>query len=92
MPDNPVVNYPNPFNPSTVINYTLAHSGTVRLDVYDILGRHVTTLADGAQEAGVHSVDWNGTDRAGSPVSSGVYFARLASGSQATVHKMVLVR
>lgn len=92
VPDNPVVNYPNPFNPSTVINYTLAHRGRVRLDVYDILGRHVATLTDGAQEAGVHSVNWNGTDRAGSQVSSGVYIARLISGSQTAVHKMVLVR
>jgi hypothetical protein len=92
VPTAHLINYPNPFNPSTVIHYSLDQGGSVTLDVYDILGRHVTTLAGGTEEAGVHSVNWNGTDRAGSPVASGVYFARLETGSQSTVHKMVLVR
>jgi immune inhibitor A len=92
VPSAPLISYPNPFNPSTVICYALDQSGSVELNVYDILGRHVVTLADGAEEAGVHSVNWNGADRTGAPVASGVYFARLVTESRSTAHKMVLVR
>lgn len=92
LPTNPLISYPNPFNPSTVISYSLKASGPVRLDVYNILGQHMTTLADGTQEAGVHSINWNGTNNTGSPVASGIYFARLTTGSLSMTHKMVLVR
>jgi Secretion system C-terminal sorting domain/Photosynthesis system II assembly factor YCF48 len=65
-------NYPNPFNPSTTISYQLSAVSYVTLNVYDILGRQVATLADGKQTAGIHTVTWNARD-----FPSGVYFYRL---------------
>ena len=92
VPSAPLISYPNPFNPSTTVNYSISQSGAIELDIYDILGRHVTRLAEGQRDAGAHVVTWNGTDDNGAPVASGVYFARLNSETQSTVHKMVLVR
>ena len=81
-------NYPNPFNPSTVINYQLSVSNKVELTVYDTLGRKIKTLVSGYQPAGVHSVEWMAKNQA-----SGVYYYRLktSSGFDQT-HKMVLMR
>ncbi|HTY37251.1 MAG TPA: right-handed parallel beta-helix repeat-containing protein [Bacteroidota bacterium] len=69
-------NYPNPFNPSTEIHYSLADAGNVSLVIYDILGREIATLANGSQPAGRYTVTWN-SQSSGIPVSSGMYFARL---------------
>jgi len=69
-------NYPNPFNPSTQIDYSLHEAGKVSLVIYDVLGREVATLADAYQQAGRYTVTWN-SQSSGIPVSSGVYFARL---------------
>jgi hypothetical protein len=88
-------NYPNPFNPWTVIRYDLA-AGTgpldVRVTVYDLAGRAVATLVDGPQLPGRHSVAWQGRSDGGMPVPSGVYFYRVEAGNQATTRKMVLVK
>jgi len=72
-------NYPNPFNGRTVIEFTVAAGlpGQARVDVIDILGRKVKTVFEGPVEPGVHQVVWNGTDRNGRPVASGVYFYRI---------------
>jgi hypothetical protein len=67
-------NFPNPFNPSTVIGYHLPVDARVTLRVFDLLGREIATLVDGQVQAGSHSVTWN----AGS-FGSGVYFARLCA-------------
>ncbi|MFA6468892.1 MAG: T9SS type A sorting domain-containing protein [Bacteroidota bacterium] len=80
-------NYPNPFNPSTRIRFALPSSGTVMLTVYDAAGREVTRLVDGHREAGEYAVEWNG-----SGLASGVYFARLKSGRNERMIKMVMVR
>jgi hypothetical protein len=85
-------NYPNPFNASTQITYTLPQPGTVSLTIYDVLGRHVTTLVDDVQAAGEHSVVWHGRDRQGQEVGSGVYFYRLSVGGETEVSKMVVVK
>jgi hypothetical protein len=69
-------NYPNPFNPSTQISYSLADPGIVSLVIYDVLGREIATLANGNQQAGHYNVNWN-SQNSGTPVSSGMYFARL---------------
>jgi parallel beta-helix repeat protein len=69
-------NFPNPFNPSTQISYSLSEAGKVSLVIYDILGREILNLADGWQQAGRYTVTWNATQNSGIPVSSGVYFAR----------------
>jgi len=66
-------NYPNPFNPSTTISYELAKNASVKLDVYDVMGRKIRSLLDDSKSAGYYTVVWNGRDEAGSDVSSGVY-------------------
>lgn len=86
-------NYPNPFNPSTSITYTVpSNSQPVRLEVFDVTGRLVQVLVDGVQEAGSHQVTWGGTDRAGVPLASGVYLSRLRVGEQVRVHRMLLMK
>jgi hypothetical protein len=70
-------NHPNPFNPSTAIHYRLAAPANVTLTVFDILGKSVTVLETGFRSAGGYRAVWNGTDRDGRRMSSGVYFYRL---------------
>jgi sugar lactone lactonase YvrE len=89
-------NYPNPFNPSTQITYTVpsVESGIgVSVRVYDLLGSEVTTLIDGTQAPGEHSVEWNGTNSAGHKMGSGVYLYQLKSSSgYVDTRKMILLR
>ena len=84
-------NYPNPFNPSTVIPYQLPTATHVRLDVFNVLGQHVATLVDEERQAGFHAAKWDATDAAGQAMAAGVYFYRLTvSGGQQT-ERMVLI-
>jgi len=83
---------PNPFNPTTTIHYSLASQGHVELNIYDVAGRLVEELTRGTQSAGPHAAVWNGTDRQGSPVASGVYFVRMASTGQVFTKKMILLK
>ena len=85
-------NFPNPFNPQTVIDYSLPKSGRVSLDIYDVAGHRVSRLVDAVQSAGKQSVTWTGVDQRGNPVASGTYFYRLVSEDQTLVKKMLLVR
>jgi len=85
-------NYPNPFNPSTTIRYQLEASRVVRLDIFNLLGQRVRTLVDAPQEAGVHSVRWDGRNEAGEAVASGVYVYRLRAGSFVATQTMLLIR
>lgn len=85
-------NYPNPFNSGTVIRYTLPQSQHVSVQVYDLAGRHITTLMSGVRNAGEHRVTWDGRDLEGHPVSSGVYIYRLHTGKKTLTEKMVLIR
>ena len=80
-------NYPNPFNPSTVISYQLSAVSTVSLIVYDVLGREVATLVDEIQQAGDHRVTFNGSNMA-----SGLYYYRLIAGSFSDVKRLMLVK
>jgi hypothetical protein len=70
-------NYPNPFNPSTNIVYSIAKNATVDLSIYNVLGQKIATLVTGEMAAGEHTMVWNGTTQNGAPVSSGVYFVHL---------------
>jgi hypothetical protein len=79
--------YPNPFNPSTTLSYTLDHPMQIELSVYNLLGQQVRTLAFGLQEAGEHSVPFTAGEMA-----SGVYFVRLEAGGRAETQKVVLIR
>ena len=80
-------NYPNPFNPSTTIDFALAQPAEVEITIYDVTGGKVVTLADGTRAAGTHSVVWNAVDR-----PSGIYFYSLRVGDQTFTRKMVLVK
>ncbi|NQV14271.1 T9SS type A sorting domain-containing protein, partial [bacterium] len=70
-------NFPNPFNPSTTISYSLPERSRVKLTVIDIRGREVITLQDESKSPGSYAVQWNGMDRFGNPVSTGLYLCRL---------------
>ena len=84
-------NYPNPFNPSTVIPYHLPASGFVRLEVFNLLGQRIATLVDGARSAGSHAAVWDATDASGRSVGAGVYIYRLTAGAATATGRMVLV-
>ncbi|HQU71498.1 MAG TPA: peptidoglycan DD-metalloendopeptidase family protein [Calditrichia bacterium] len=87
-------NFPNPFNPETRIRFFLSRSSAIRLDVFDVLGKRVATLADAehVRPAGWQSVAWDGRDAAGKAVASGVYLCRMQVGAQVVTRKMMLIR
>ena len=85
-------NHPNPFNPATTLRYALPAQARVRLSVHDTAGRWLRDLVDETQEAGPHTVRWNGCDGAGRPLPSGVYFARLEAGAWSESRKLVLLK
>ncbi len=80
-------NYPNPFNPSTVIQFDLPKAGVVNLKVFDILGREVATLMNEEKQQGIYKVKYNAQG-----LSSGVYFYRFQSGSYVSIKKMILMK
>lgn len=84
-------NYPNPFNPSTIIPYQLPVATHVRLEVFNVLGQRVTTLVDGERPGGFHTAVWDATNAAGQAVGAGVYFYRLSSRDALLTGKMVLI-
>ena len=87
-------NHPNPFNPSTTIDYTIPEGEAVhvRLRVYNLRGAVIRTLVDEIKEPGYYSVQWDGTDSRGRKKGSGVYFYRLVTNSYSSVRKMLLVK
>jgi hypothetical protein len=85
-------NRPNPVQGSTWITYSLAREGSVELKIFDATGRAIRTLVDDRVPPGVHQVVWDGRDDAGTPVASGVYFYRVASGDFVSSRKLMLIR
>ena len=85
-------NYPNPFDETTTLEYTLSQEREVTMQVYNVLGQRVETLVDARTSAGLHTVTWDGTNRYGDRVGSGVYFVRMEAGSTTETQKVVLVR
>ncbi|MBN2070732.1 MAG: T9SS type A sorting domain-containing protein [Candidatus Krumholzibacteriota bacterium] len=85
-------NYPNPFNPATSISFTLPRGGKADLSVYSVEGKLIATLLDRVCVKGENTVVWNGSDRKGNLVPSGVYFYRLSAGKKVLTRKMVLLR
>jgi hypothetical protein len=84
-------NYPNPFNPETEIHYDLPQPRHVRLAVYNLLGQEVAVLVDESQESGCYAVRWDGTDKRGNGVPSGVYVYRMEAGNWVWTRKMMLL-
>jgi hypothetical protein len=85
-------NHPNPFNQTTKIEFTLAKSGFVSLNIYDILGRKVRTLVSQHVSSGHKSVLWDGKDNSGNDVASGIYFYRVRAGNLSETKKLVLLK
>ncbi len=85
-------NYPNPFNPATRIGFYLPKGGEVAVNIYNVLGQRVAAFAPGRLAAGEHAFTWDGTNRNGQPVSSGLYFYELRTGGFHQVKKMFLMR
>jgi subtilisin family serine protease/PKD repeat protein len=85
-------NYPNPFNPETTISFNLREASHVTLNIFNIKGQLVRTLANSNLSAGNHSIVWNGTDTSGSRCSSGVYLYHLESDKHKQINKMLMLK
>jgi hypothetical protein len=86
-------NYPNPFNPSTTIRYSLASDAVVTLEVFNVLGQRVRTLIGGMlQPAGSFEVVWDGRDDQGDAIGSGAYLYRLKAGDFTETRKMIMLK
>ncbi len=85
-------NFPNPFNPSTTIPFTVPALTSVRLEIFNSAGQRVRRLADGLFAPGIYELNWDARDDAGYPVSSGLYLYRLEIGGQVQARKMTLMR
>ena len=85
-------NYPNPFNPSTSIEFSLQEAGFAELVIYNVMGQKVRELLSGSMKAGVNSVVWDGRDDFGLTVAAGVYIAKLTMGSSIKARSMMLVK
>jgi hypothetical protein len=91
-PISAVGNFPNPFNPSTVIHFTLARPGFTSVVVYDVAGRQVQVLAAEPMSAQEHRLNWDGRTEGGHPAPAGVYFYRITSGADRKTGRMALVK
>lgn len=85
-------NFPNPFNPTTAIEYALPVKGLVKLTIYNMLGQEVRTLVNTAQEANTYRVVWNGLDNHGKMVPSGIYFYTITANNFSATKKMVFLK
>lgn len=85
-------NYPNPFNPSTTIGYIIPELADVNLTIYDITGQEIYSVNSPHHPVGYHDIKWNGMDKDGLSVRTGVYFARLTAGSFSQTIKMVYMK
>ena len=94
VPLKPVLynNYPNPFNPSTTIEYSIPQTGRVKLSIYNIRGQKVKTMINGDMEKGQHRIVWNGRDDQNRSVASGVYFIRLEAAGKTSIRKAMLLK
>ena len=85
-------NYPNPFNPSTKISYSITNKEYVNIDIFDVSGNKVIELFNGYKSAGAYSIDWNGKNEKGIQVSAGVYLYSIKAGSFRQTKKMILLK
>jgi hypothetical protein len=85
-------NYPNPFNPNTTIRFNVSTPQEIHLDIIDLNGKIINTLIRSRKiEAGVHEIQWNGKNKNGKEIPSGIYFSRLANNSNIITKKMILL-
>jgi len=84
--------YPNPFNTSTLISYSLSIRTHVKLEVFNLAGQKVASLVDEIQSPGRKSIMWEGLDDRGQPVSSGIYFCKISCNNLTKTERMALLR
>jgi hypothetical protein len=85
-------NYPNPFNPTTNIQFDLTQAGKTEVNIYNIKGQKVKTLLYQELDVGVHNFVWSGKDDNGKRVASGVYFYKVTVNKQERIRKMILIK
>jgi len=85
-------NHPNPFNPTTTLRYDLPEDGMVNITIYDMMGRRVISLVNDHQTVGYKSIQWNGKNNLGEPVSAGMYIYTIQAGDFRQTKKMVLLK
>jgi hypothetical protein len=85
-------NYPNPFNPTTTIYFEIAIASSVKIDVFNAKGQHITTLTDHYYETGRHYIVWDGKDALDNDMPSGVYIYQMNTGSFVETKKMILLK
>lgn len=85
-------NFPNPFNPSTNIEFQIKNSGFITLRIFNILGKEVKTLISRELNPGIYNLNWKGDDETGKEIGSGIYFYRLSVSGQSKTKKMLLIR
>ena len=85
-------NYPNPFNPTTVLDYDIPENTFVNITIYDMMGRKVKTLVNANQSAGFKSVVWDATNFVGQPVAAGVYIYTIVAGDFRQTKKMAFIK
>jgi hypothetical protein len=92
VPIKLVKNYPNPFNPKTIITFELSQSGKTSVTIYNLKGQKVKTLVNEELISGNHSFTWNGTDENNYRVASGVYFYKVAVNNSEKISKMIMLK
>lgn len=85
-------NFPNPFNPVTTIRFELPKEERVTLKIYNVLGQEIRQLVDNIKPAGKHKIEWDGRDRFGNLVSSGIYLYRIHAGQSVRTKKMMMIK
>ncbi|KQC11942.1 MAG: hypothetical protein APR54_02610 [Candidatus Cloacimonas sp. SDB] len=85
-------NYPNPFNPSTIISFNIGSETQAALEIFNLKGQKINTLLNSFVPSGQYSIEWNGTDNEGVPVSSGIYFYSLTTETGSAVKRMILLK
>ncbi|MCD6176397.1 MAG: T9SS type A sorting domain-containing protein, partial [Candidatus Cloacimonetes bacterium] len=85
-------NYPNPFNPTTTISFSIKEAGFVSIDIYNMKGQLVKTLVNEQLDAAYYNITWNGKDNSNKTISSGVYFYKMRSSNYTATKKMILMK
>jgi hypothetical protein len=85
-------NFPNPFNPTTAIEFSLESSSDIQLTIYNVIGQEIRTLASGMKQAGAHTISWDGRNESGKMVSTGIYMYKLSVGNQSMTKKMAFIK
>ena len=85
-------NFPNPFNPTTNIQFEILERTDIKLELFDVMGKNVATLFKGSKNPGLHQIKWNGTNDQGQLLSTGIYFYKLTSKNLTQARKLLFAK